>query len=119
MENKPKLKNLKKNSDFLELRKKGIRLNPSDWLQVQYLKSKDEALLVGVTTGRKVGSAVIRNRLKRWSREFFRRSLKQHSLHGKLNVVFRPRKSEFYKELKHEELDGFLEKAFKRIRALA
>lgn len=119
MESKPKLKNLKKNSDFLELRKKGLRLNPSDWLQIQFMKSKDGGLFVGVTTGRKVGSAVIRNRLKRWSREFFRKGLQLGPIEGKLNVVFKPRPSEFYKELKHEDLDGVLDKAFKRIRELA
>lgn len=119
MENKPKLKNLKKNSDFLELRKKGFRLNPSEWLQIQFLKSKDGALFVGVTTGRKVGSAVTRNRLKRWSREYFRKAVQHHPVEGKLNVLFKPQASLFYKELKHDELDRLLEKAFNRIRTLA
>lgn len=116
MENKPKIKNLKKNSDFLELRKKGLRINPSEWLQIQYLKSNDEVLFIGVTTGRKVGTAVIRNRLKRWSREFFRKNLSQLTVAGRLNVVFKPRQSQFYKELKHEDLDRLLEKACERIR---
>jgi len=119
VENKPKLKNLKKNSDFLELRRKGLRLNPSEWLQIQYLKAKDGDLFVGMTTGRKIGSAVIRNRLKRWSREFFRKSLQEEPLQGMLNVVFKPRTSDFYKELKHEELDGILEKAWRRLRTLS
>ena len=119
-ENKSQIKRLKKNSDFLEIRRKGIRLKTTDWLQIQYQKSKEEGLYVGVTTGRKVGSAVIRNRLKRWCLEYFRRHHSKpdkdgNSLSGRLNILFRPQTEGFYKELKHEELDQNLQKTLSRL----
>jgi ribonuclease P protein component len=122
-ENKSRIKRLKKNSDFLELRRKGLRLRTSEWLQIHFQKSKEEDLFIGVTTGRKVGSAVIRNRLKRWCLEYFRKHHKklssgekeQSSLSGQLNVLFRPQKEGFYKELTHEELDQELHRTLSRL----
>jgi ribonuclease P protein component len=114
-ESNPKVKRLKKNADFLKLRKKGLKIRACDWLQVQFIESSDSYLAVGVTTGRKVGSAVIRNRLKRWCLEFFKRRAQQEMISGHINVLFRPQKQGFYKELSHEELDEELQKAFRRI----
>ena len=114
-ENKSRIKRLKKNSDFLELRKKGLRLRASDWLQIHYQKSKEETLYIGVTTGRKVGSAVIRNRLKRWCLEYFRNHHKE-SLSGRVNILFRPQTEGFYKDLTHAELDHELHKTLSRLK---
>jgi ribonuclease P protein component len=115
-ENKSTLKRLKKNSEFLELRRKGIKLRVNDWLQIHYQKSQDEALYVGVTTGRKVGSAVIRNRLKRWCLEFFKGHQQTELIVGRVNILFRPQPAGFYKDLSHEELDRFLQKAVSKLK---
>ena len=127
-ESKSRIKRLKKNSDFLELRRKGLRLRATDWLQIHFQKSKEEDLYVGVTTGRKVGSAVIRNRLKRWCLEYFqkhygKKAMEQSSdnkepsfLNGRLNILFRPQPEGFYKELSHEELDRELHKTLSRLK---
>lgn len=113
---KSRIKRLKKNSEFLDLRRKGLRLRATDWLQIQFQKSEDEALFVGVTTGRKVGSAVMRNRLKRWCLEFFRtHHLELSSLQGRMNILFRPQPQGFYKELSHEKLDQELQKTIARL----
>ena len=115
-ENISQIKRLKKNSDFLELRRKGQRLKTTDWLQIHYQKSKEEGLYIGVTSGRKVGSAVIRNRLKRWCLEYFRKHHSQEgSLSGRLNILFRPQPEGFYKELTHDELDQHLQKTLSRL----
>ena len=129
---KQSVKRLKKNSDFLELRRKGLRLRATEWLQIHYQKSKEEILYVGVTTGRKVGSAVIRNRLKRWCLDYFQRHYGQRPaelssdkasdnkepqfLNGRLNILFRPQAEGFYKELSHEELDRELHKTLSRLK---
>ncbi len=114
--NKSRIKRLKKNSEFLELRKKGLRLRATDWLQIQFQKSKEEDLFVGVTTGRKVGSAVMRNRLKRWCMEYFRTHREElTSVCGRINILFRPQPEDFYKELTHEELDQELHKTLSRL----
>ena len=127
-ENKSRIKRLKKNSDFLELRRKGLRLRATDWLQIHFQKSKEESLYVGVTTGRKVGSAVIRNRLKRWCLEYFQKHYgkkpvevssdekENTSLSGRVNILFRPQPEGFYKELSHEELDRELHKTLSRLK---
>ena len=132
VENKPakkrSVKRLKKNSDFLELRRKGLRLKVTEWLQIHFQTSKEEDLYVGVTTGRKVGSAVIRNRLKRWCLEYFQlhhtNKSVEHisdkketaSLNGRVNILFRPQPKDFYKELSHEELDRELHKTLSRLK---
>jgi ribonuclease P protein component len=115
-ESKSRIKRLKKNSDFLELRRKGLRLRATEWLQIHFQKSKEEDLYIGVTTGRKVGSAVIRNRLKRWCLEYFRKHHKElSSLSGRLNILLRPQAEGFYKEITHEELDHELQKTLSRL----
>lgn len=73
-------------------------------------------LYIGVTTGRKVGTAVIRNKLKRWCLEYFRKHQRNlDSLNGRMNILFRPQSEGFYKELTHEELDHELQKTISRL----
>ena len=115
-ENKSKIKRLKKNSEFLELRRKGTKFRVNDWLQIHFSKLQEEALLVGVTTGRKVGSAVIRNRLKRWCLEFFKKHQQTQPVVGRINILFRPQPEGFYKDLSHEELDRLLQKAASKLK---
>jgi ribonuclease P protein component len=46
---------------------------------------------LGLTASRKVGGAVVRNRLKRWAREYYRRSAPREALGGvDLVVHFKP-----------------------------
>lgn len=116
------LKKLKKNSDFLKLKNSGKKVRVSDWLQIQFLETPEEglekSLYIGVTTGRKVGSAVVRNKLKRWCREHFKSRKSTYSLvSGSINIVFRPHKKEnFYQDLKHEFLDSEIEKSLRFLR---
>jgi ribonuclease P protein component len=109
---------LKKNSDFLTLRTEGQKVRASDWLQIQFMKSKDGPLLIGVTASRKVGVAVIRNKLKRWCHEYFNKNRQRfEGLSGKINFLFRPPKSKnFYKELEHEFFDKTISQALKLLR---
>lgn len=118
VESKKKPRRLKKNADFLELKQKGLRFKPSDWLQIQFLENKGGALLVGVTVSRKVATAVTRNKLKRWCHEYFISRRSQFGeLSGHINFLFRPhRKENFYKELEHELLDATIDKGLKQMR---
>jgi ribonuclease P protein component len=45
---------------------------------------------IGVTVSRKVGVAVVRNRVKRWIRECFRRRRSEFPRHVDMVVVARP-----------------------------
>ena len=62
----------------------------------------------GVTASRKVGSAVVRNKLKRWVREYFRDFVTRSNQTGSpidvsINIIFKPIDQSFYKGLNFEE----------------
>ena len=73
-----------------------------------------------------VGNAVVRNRLKRWTRDFLRVYDRQvglctkdgeksgESLNYDVNIVFRKRNKEFYRSAGHKEVDTWLSEAFRR-----
>lgn len=103
MENKKPV-GLKLSSDFLLIKNKGKRKTLSPWLVLGYRKNDLGRLRFGCTITRKVGSAVQRNRLKRWTKEYFRKT----AAHGfnqqyDLNLVFRPMPEDFYKKLRFEQ----------------
>lgn len=54
---------------------------------------------------------MVRNRLKRWSREHFRALSKSNLQFGaEINVIFKPIDQGFYKGLPHDEFEHVLEK---------
>ncbi len=88
----PRELRLRNSSDFARIRKEGrsypgrfILLNVlrhpgrvvSDLANVQPFKAEDSAGCLGVITSRKVGCAVVRNRVRRYVREVFRRDKTQ------------------------------------------
>ncbi len=95
---------IKRSSDFYSLKQSGKRYWPTKWLLLNYGKNDLGQIRLGVTASRKVGSAVVRNKLKRWSREYFRKSLKAgNSNAADINLIFKPIDKEFYKVLKYQE----------------
>lgn len=103
MENN-KIHFLKKSSDFLFLNKNGIKLRPTKWLTIQYVDTESSITYFGVTASRKVGCAVIRNKLKRWVRNSVKSAEFISKLLGKKVVfVFRPQTEQFYKSLSYTE----------------
>lgn len=67
---------------------------------------------LGVTVSRKVGNAVCRNRLKRWTREAFRTSRLRLATGADLVVIAKPGAA----LLAHCEFDRELQEAFRRLR---
>lgn len=75
-------------------------------------------LRFGITVSRKVGNAVIRNRLKRLVRAFFEKLSQSYSVNKScnpnivrcvdINVIFKPKNIQFYKKLDYQELERFL-----------
>jgi ribonuclease P protein component len=111
------VKSLKKNSDFLELKKIGRKLRPVDWLIVSFVSTEQREVLVGTTVSRKVGSAVIRNKIKRWCREIFRQHPPLNDERGyKINVVLKPVDKKFYKQLFFAEFERQLLVCIKKIK---
>jgi ribonuclease P protein component len=107
------LESLKRKKDFRSLAAGGHKLRPAPWLIINYSLNDQELLRWGWTAGGKIGSAVLRNRMRRWCREFFKT---KKGFGVDINLVFLKQKSpEFYKELRHDELDRILEKAWNHI----
>ena len=72
----------------------------------------------GWTISRKVGSAVVRNKLKRWSRVYIRSSIKTGSLATlpyDLNMVFLQRDDGFYRNLKYREFEFIMNKGISHL----
>lgn len=81
-------------------------------------------LKYGVTASRKVGSAVVRNKLKRWVREYFR-SLDtgpnqiRTPIDASINIIFKPIDQGFYKGLKFEEFKKAMDIGLETLRKSA
>lgn len=99
---------IKRSSEFLSLKKTGKRTWPTKWLLLNYSTKDQKGLHFGVTASRKVGSAVVRNKLKRWAREYFRDFVTRSNQTGSpidvsINIIFKPIDQGFYKGLQFEE----------------
>jgi ribonuclease P protein component len=102
---------LKRSSDFLRLKTKGKKRKIAPWLLLQFKENDLGHLRFGITASRQVGVAVVRNRLKRWVRDFFRNEKKLNAINGfDINLVFLPIAGSFYKELKHQDFSATLRK---------
>ncbi len=97
---------LKNRSDFLYILENGQRVRP--------INSKGR-FRCGWTLPRQSGPAVVRNRLKRWSRVYFRQLIKTSETLPSidLNLVFRKAEPEFYKKLDYERFAETLDKGWK------
>ncbi|MDZ4084901.1 MAG: ribonuclease P protein component [Bdellovibrionales bacterium] len=118
---------LTKRSDYLRTFRFGRKFRPSDWVVLNVYRKKrsrdgDElGFRCGWTCPRTVGSAVIRNKLKRWSRVWFRQKLKESALMGislpdvDLNLGFRAMPDGFYRRLRYAEFAKVLEQGWVEI----
>jgi ribonuclease P protein component len=64
-----------------------------------------------------VGGAVVRNRIRRWCREYVRKwaAPMPDEKTVDINLFFRRQNADFYQELEHQNLDRFLSQGFERI----
>lgn len=116
MESKSKLVTLKGKKSFESLKTTGYRSKPSSWLLLNYKKNDLNYNRLGWTISSKVTHSVVRNRLKRWCREFFKelnRSYKGPTFD--INLVFREQKGEFYQKLTFKELRAVLERGWHNV----
>ena len=93
-----------------------MRVYPSQWMCLNFLKNNQDVLRIGWTISKRIGSAVIRNKLKRWSRQCFRQELKNScDLYVDINIILRPRDDNFYKNLKYKEFMRIFKKGLQLI----
>lgn len=104
MESKPKLFPIKQSSEYSEITKKGRKIRASSYLTLISLNSNDIHSYFGMTVSKKVGSAVVRNKLKRWVRNCVRsEGFKARFRSQKVVFMFRAQPEGFYKELKYSD----------------
>jgi ribonuclease P protein component len=83
---------------------------------MNFYVNREGRMRCGWTLPRHVGPAVIRNRLKRWSRVWFRDLLlAERSQPVDVNLVFRKADGDFYKKLDYEKFARVLDRGWKQI----
>ena len=86
----PKSARLRKRPEFLRLSRIGRKIHSAHFVIVSGKNERGESRL-GITVSSKVGNAVVRNRIKRCVREFFRR--RRHELSASEDILVIARKS--------------------------
>jgi ribonuclease P protein component len=91
--------------DFRRAMKLGKRAQSQRFI-LFLLKNKLEFHRLGVVVKKEIGPATYRNRIKRYSREFFR--LNKHRMSGSFDVILLAKKGYFLKRYREaeEELEG-------------
>ena len=120
-----KWKVLHRSEEFKKIRLQGQKIRPVKWIIFNYMRTENEEFRCGWTIPKKTGSAVVRNRLKRWCREFLKSKSPKKKEEAKGEALKNPFPSldlnivvlgicgrEFYKNLSHREFQYFLEKAW-------
>lgn len=107
---------LKSSKDFERLKLKGSKVFLEKKILVSYLKNNLDNHRVGWTLPRAVGNAVLRNRLKRYSREFFR-TYNQNVSKSNLdvNLVFLKSGSLHFKKMDYNDFTKLLLPCWQKI----
>lgn len=109
------LSTLKKRSEFTTLRSAGRSVHISDYIVVNFKLNAHGSNRFGWTVPKYVGKAVLRNKLKRWCREFFRLNPVSTQDKYDVNIVFKRKNKQFYEDLLHEDLQDKLLQFKKRL----
>jgi ribonuclease P protein component len=113
--NKSRLISLRRKRDFDQLRQRGQTVHPCAWLVVNYQPNELSQVRCGWTVPRYVGNATVRNKLKRWGREFLRKWTKQNELSIDINFIFKRKADGFYKDLSHVEFDSAFDRCIRKV----
>src|SRR5687768_9856718 len=105
-----KFTSLSRSKDFEILRVQGQSFHVNSWLLINVRKTDLSVLRCGWTLPKQIGPAVLRNRFRRWGREFLRKWSAKSDKSLDLNLVFKRKDKAFYKTLGHKDFDEALEK---------
>jgi ribonuclease P protein component len=116
--NKSSISILKKRSEFESLRVKGRTLATTNWMVAKILPNRDFQVRVGITLPTYVGTAVMRNKFRRWIKEFIRKKNASQISGVDINFIFKKQDKIFYEKLTHKELDHALEFVFAKLKKI-
>lgn len=89
----------------MRLRQSGHKMASCRWLTVVFCPNEAGYMRYGFSIPRQVGSAVVRNRLRRWAREILRGQIRQgEDLAIDVHFIFRPATGDFYRQLELKDL---------------
>ena len=107
---------LRNRADFEKIKKFGKLVRSKRWIVANTYSNNLNRIRIGWTIPGYVGTAVVRNRLKRWMREYVKRlPQKTKDKAIDVNIVLRRENGDFYSQLKHGELDIALKSIFDSI----
>lgn len=106
----PASSRLRTSAEFQQAWQLGRRIHTQHFILI-VCPNRCKRMRLGITVSRKVGNAVIRNRLKRRLREYFRRNLRPLEAFLDISIVAKRQAG----SLPHELLVAELHKAFARL----
>jgi ribonuclease P protein component len=110
----PKSARLRKRPEFLTLSRTGRKIHTANFVIISGNNNREESRL-GITVSGRVGNAVVRNRIKRFVREFFRRHRDRLAPGIDLLVIARPGAASLSCHGIEEEISGnLIERAGRR-----
>lgn len=112
----PKTARLRKRAEFLKLSRGGAKLHSASFVILTCSNNHSENRL-GVTVSSKVGNAVVRNRVKRRVREYFRRHRAELPQSTDILIIARPSAASVSSERIGDELRRALSGPGQRRRA--
>ena len=107
----PKTARLRKRAEFVNLSRRGVRLQSVNFVIIIGANGQQENRL-GITVSSKVGNAVMRNRIKRSIREYFRRHRAELPMGSDILIIARSGGA----DLDGDFVGGELERVFKNQR---
>ncbi|MBX3020480.1 MAG: ribonuclease P protein component [Bdellovibrionales bacterium] len=111
-----RFRSLSRRADFLDLKATGQSFHVNAWLLVNLKLTDRGEIRCGWTLPRQTGTAVVRNRLKRWGREFLRKWATKSKSSLDMNLIFKRRDKGFYASVSHEEFDEAMEKLVAKLK---
>jgi len=107
----PKDLRIRRRSEYLEIQDKGVKVHGRGFLGLLVRRPDDRAARLGITTTRRLGTAVVRNRTRRLVREAFRRGLMALPAGLDMVIVAKKPAAEMAAAAIFEDLTGIARKA--------
>lgn len=110
------LPKLTKKLEFQNLNKSGYRAYGGQSILANFKPNEFGYLRCGWTIPKYVGNAIVRNRIRRWCREYFRSGVSAGWNPAiDMNVIIRKRDKSFYKELEFSEFNKSLSALIRKV----